>query len=761
MQERANTTWKRMVTAGGCLALTAAIAGGSATGCALEAGTELEKVETASEELTGDFIFETTFEGQVGTCPNPAEVESRIRAGYMRGRIGARSKAFVQCIYTAMTTGVIPEHVSGGAFHQIGPYKPCFSTSVPACDLPWLQTSTQPEHTAWLLSMSSSPLKLKARCDSRTGLTDETGGGYRKYESEVPLGIEGLRAVSVGSNPNRVAPHLWHEVAHNHGCGTDMSATACRVSSSEWDDGSNAMHAIVFGCMAEVLLRSEASASCASLQCPAGELPIIRDLDETACECVPDVYNWPTNENEVDDGFGTVLATGNFNGDAYDDLAVGSFGEDGYRGAVYLFRGSDYGLLYWKRITQTSFTAINFQVSPPSVSVPSADSSDLFGSALAAGDLNGDGSDELIVGTHGKNSYAGVVYIFGGGSQGLSFNNVQLLDQSANGGGAEASDLFGYALAVGNFNGDAYEDLAVGAPGEVYSGQQSGIVSIHKGRSATFGITSVVVSDGFIDQAPTWANENGDRFGNTLAAGDIDADGLDELVIGAPGENNWQGYVFRAERAPGWTLNLALTQAGADGFGTSLAIGDIIGSSTKDIVVGSPSDRSQAGSVWIYRGLTTGPVFATQLMGDETDKFGSSLAIAKVRGSGKADLIVGAPGEAWSSGPAEGRSLVYVGTTSNTFPTSWDVYLFQPDFVDAGPTDTALPPEVRSADWFGFSAAVGDFNGAGTGVVVGAPKDVVGGVQGAGAIFTYSPTLEDGRKFDQRTVRYGRASPPY
>jgi hypothetical protein len=167
------------------------------------------------------------------------------------------------------------------------------------------------------------------------------------------------------------------------------------------------------------------------------------------------------------------------------------------------------------------------------------------------------------------------------------------------------------------------------------------------------------------------------------------------------------------------------------------------------------------GSVWIYRGRSGFPAFTVQLTGDETDLFGASLAIANVRGNGKPDLIVGAPGERFGSGPPEGRSLVYVGTSSDTFPTAWDGYLYQGDFIDAGSADTAMPPLLRASDRFGSTAAVGKFNGASTGLVVGAPFDEVDGATGAGSIFTFSSTLVAGRNLNQRTARFSSGAPPH
>jgi hypothetical protein len=390
-----------------------------------------------------------------------------------------------------------------------------------------------------------------------------------------------------------------------------------------------------------------------------------------------------------------VASAGDVNGDGYDDVLVADNAFDEQRGKVYLYLGSPAGLAAepaWTKAGENS-------------AVPE-DYGDQFGSAVAsAGDVNGDGYDDVIVGAIGFGSNErGKAYLYLGSQSGLS--STEAWSKTGVGWGRE----YGAALAgAGDVNGDGYDDVLVGAP-DVVDSSYVGEAYLYFGNP-----------DG-ISAEPDWTvNQAGDpynafRFGAALAgAGDVNHDGYADVIVGAPGIDpgyppyNVPGKVFLylgsaggPSTSPDW---VAEAETSYDQFGLALAgVGDLNGDGYDDVVVGAPyyTDPHSPGKIYVYQGSPAGlaTTAAWTAQGDDLQThLGSSVAgPGDVNGDGLDDFFVGAY------------------TAFDLYGNLGKIYLFNGSPNGAyGSLSGAWMASGRSADdYFGVSVAgAGDVNGDG------------------------------------------------
>jgi PKD repeat protein len=390
--------------------------------------------------------------------------------------------------------------------------------------------------------------------------------------------------------------------------------------------------------------------------------------------------------------FGSALASGDFNGDDCDDLAVGApvsedgaifSGESGGGGSVTLYHGSETGLSRYYEYDQ------NQGVLPGSV-----ETDDEFGAALASGDFDNDGYADLAIGVPGEDDHEGGVIIMYGHPQGLITAGSTMWDQgNARVGTQESWDRFGASLAVADFNNDGHDDLAIGAPGEdddagavvVMYGWREGIHPNYgpPGPNGEDQDARLFMQgrDGMIGRPegnPGYP-ENSDAFGTALTTGDFNGDGFPDLAIGVPGEEipgkcENDGVVqiiygwatgLQPGNGPGtWdgrpTGNQIVQPAGCSQFfGSALDAADFDGDGIDELVVGVPERRvathSFAGEVLVVPGTPAGPDIARAQgwthggtrtgRSEEYDFFGAALEAADFDGNGSPDLAIGVPGE--------------------------------------------------------------------------------------------------------------------
>lgn len=405
-----------------------------------------------------------------------------------------------------------------------------------------------------------------------------------------------------------------------------------------------------------------------------------------------------------------VNGAGDINGDGYDDIIVGSPKNVTVQypgGSAFVYHGAPSGLPLG-----------------PQWTTGGAIQGSRFGAAVSsAGDVNGDGYDDILIGAYEYTipdvpnvSHQGRVYLFYGSASGLG---AETADWTYD--GDRSDENLGHAVATaGDVNGDGFDDIIVGARRYEQNDKKVGAVLVFYGSS-----------NGITQTAPDWmviGDDAGADFGAAVnTAGDINGDGYDDIIVGAPNYDDGQeiggaAFVFLGS-ATGlnqtgqfdWHISGGVTGASL-GTGVDTA-GDINNDGFADVIIGAPrypGTQENDGAVFVFHGSNSG-------LGTEADwsavsdqlgtLFGYAVAGAgDINQDGYDDVIVGAyryndnPDDGQSS--IEGAAFVYWGAPVRLQSASW----------------RAVGEKADTE--FGFSvAAAGDVNGGGNqDVIIGAPR---------------------------------------
>lgn len=350
------------------------------------------------------------------------------------------------------------------------------------------------------------------------------------------------------------------------------------------------------------------------------------------------------------DEFGASVAASDFDHDGFMDIAVGArgdvVGQGMSKGMAYIYRGSATGI-----------------ATTPSMVLQGDQAKSEYGRTMTAGDINGDGYGDLVVGAHGTNegagSHQGKIFIYYGGPKGISATPSQTLV------GEHSGDEFGRTFDVIDMDGDGIKDLLLGASGHTGQLTSQGKIYIYHGTPKG------------LDPKP-WFTRVGDNandeFGRSLAGADINDDGHMDLIVGMPGLTG-AGKGARVT-VPGSLYTFFGSDKGLSStpsFKTSAAIigahlgeglaavGDANGDGYADIAIGERDYSCEgvvAGKIILYlggpRGFSTDRTWS--MVGRGVTGLGRSVARgADLNGDGFADFMTSAP-----SGTGKDGAGVYV-----------------------------------------------------------------------------------------------------
>jgi hypothetical protein len=417
----------------------------------------------------------------------------------------------------------------------------------------------------------------------------------------------------------------------------------------------------------------------------------------------------------------SVGGAGDVDGDGYADVIVGANSYDAGQadeGAAFVFLGGAAGIADGSPATAATTLDTDQEIAA------------LGDSVASAGDVNGDGYADVIVGAPNYDAGQldeGAAFVFLGSAGGIADGSTATAAAELESNQVQA--YFGYSVAgAGDVNGDGYADVIVGARWYDAPELTEGAAFVFLGGAAGIGDGSPATAASQLE-----SDQLGAELGRSVAgAGDVNGDGYADVIVGAPwydaGQTNeGAAFVFLGSAAgiadgdPATAAAQIESEQGGGWLGASVAgAGDVNGDGHADVIVGAPyydAGEAEEGGAFVFLGSAAGiadgspATAAAQLESNSHEGYlGWSVASAgDVNGDGYADVIVGAP--TYDSGQAdEGAAFIFLGSAAG--------------IADGDPATAAARIESEQAGaWLGTSVAgAGDVNGDGhADVIVGAP----------------------------------------
>lgn len=404
----------------------------------------------------------------------------------------------------------------------------------------------------------------------------------------------------------------------------------------------------------------------------AGAVGILHGSQGVGLVAAPGGLEIPLTQDRARAGFS--VATGDFDCDGDDDLAFGAPSTDYLvpsAGAVYIYTNDANTLATTSYLTRLDFT-------DPHQDLTQVEADDHFGRALVSGDFDGDGCDDLAIGAPRardlpERARAGMVYVawgsaWDGVSKGLvaghgTHNRIDSFTVD------NENARFGFALAAGDFDDDGWDELVISAPTDGGPGPQLGQIQVRTFIDDNWS--------GFDPLMPAiYGSVDGGWLGWSLATGDFDGDGYLDLAAGVPGyQDSLVGSVeiYAGDAQAELSYSETLSEGGVAGrFGYALAAGDLDADGDDELAVGGPmatpdGGPANAGQVWIYAEAPGGlaalgdPLAPTDFGAGNfgnAQKFGCSVSMGYYSGL-DLDLAVGVKRAKADNGVRTGAVFMY------------------------------------------------------------------------------------------------------